>query len=150
MESPFYTNKGNVFTLYLEPILDSYSQTYIHVVTLSDIPQGPLSKMVKNMSLPKLSKYMSYGSYSGINVSNNCVYVLMKYPIIGPGVPKNIDNYMRSEDIPAIFSYLIANGYIINKDLTKMMNNSKVVMGGISDNRLSGNRKMICMVSIDP
>lgn len=144
MESPFYSSSSSIFTLYLEPILDPYSQTYLNVITLSDKPQGPLSQMVRHMSLPKLSNTMSTRSYR-----SNCTYVLMKYPVSGSGsgVPKNIDSYMLSDDIPAIFSFLTRNGYTIDTKMTSMMNDSKALLGGISDVRFSGDRKMICMVS---
>ena len=148
MESPFYPSSSTTFTLYLEPILDPYSQTYLNVITLSDKPQGPLSNMVNLMSLPKLTNTLSAGTYSGLN-SSTCVYILMKYPAIsgsGTNVPKNIDDYMRSDDIPALFSYLTANGYVIDTNLTHMMTRSKI-LEGTSDVRFSGNRKLICMVS---
>jgi hypothetical protein len=147
MESPFYPSSfsSSIFTLYLEPILDSYSQTYLNVITLSDKPQGPLSQMVRLMSLPKLSNTM-YSGYSGL-MNPTCTYVLMKYPVSGSsGVPKNTDCYMRADDIPAIFSYLTRNGYVIDTNMTSMMNKSRALLGGISDVRFSGDRKMICIV----
>jgi hypothetical protein len=66
IESPFYPKgsdtSNTVFTIYLEPILDSYSKTYINVITLSGIPTGPLGQMVKLISLPKLSPFMNMPS----------------------------------------------------------------------------------------
>lgn len=73
----------------------------------------------------------------------------MKYQAIsgsGTNVSKNIDYYMRSDDIPALFSYLTANGYVIDTNITHMMTRSKL-LEGTSDVRISGNRKLICMVS---
>jgi hypothetical protein len=155
MESPFYPRGGTnscVFTLFVEPILDSYTQTYLNVITLSTMPTGPLADMVRMISLPKLSPFMSVGSNSGI--SNNglglgCTYVLMKYPVrnAGGGVPKSTDGYMRPDDIPAVFSYLTSHGYTIDSGLTTMMNRSRVLIGGVSETRFSGDRKMICMVT---
>ena len=156
MESPFYsqtqcnTNGTCIFTLFVEPILDSYTQTYLNVITLSNMPLGPLSEMVKMISLQKLSPFMEIGTNSGIlnnGLGLGCTYVLMKYPVKGGGVPKSIDGYMRPDDIPALFSYLSSNGYTIDNNLTSMMNKSRVLIGGVSDTRFSGDRKMICMVS---
>lgn len=152
MESPFYPTGGSVFTLYVEPILDPYTQTYLNVITLSSMPSGPLSEMVRMISLPKLSPFMEVGTNSGIlnnGLGLGCTYVLMKYPVRGAafGVPKSIDNYMRPDDIPAVFSYLTSNGYTIDTKLTSMMNRSRVLMGGVSDTRFSGDRKMICMAT---
>jgi len=143
MESPFYTNVSNkTITFYLEPILDDYSQTYINVITLSDMPLGPLSQMVRMISLKKLSLFID------IPISNSkfglgCTYILMKYPVYN----RKLNNYMYADDIPALFTYLKNNGYIIEDQLSKMMNKSRIIMGGISDTRYSGDRKMICIVT---
>jgi hypothetical protein len=52
---------------------------------------------------------------------------------------------MGADDIPSIFGYLRTQGYSIDNDLTKMMNTSRVEIGGVSEMRFSGDRKMICM-----
>lgn len=146
MESPFYPAESSIFALFLEPILDPYSQTYLNVLTLSDNPQGPLANMVRLISLPKLTQNVSVGSLNGLS----CTRVLMKYPVKGSGasgVPKNTDCYMRSDDIPAVFSYLVKHGYMIDTSLTTMMSKSRALIGGVSDTRFSGDRKMVCMVS---
>ena len=161
MESPFYPAESSIFALFIEPILDPYSQTYLNVLTLSDNPQGPLANMVRLISLPKLTQSVSAGSYSGLN-GLSCTRVLMKYPVKGfgasgasgasgaTGVPKNTDCYMRSDDIPAVFSYLVKHGYVIDTSLTTMMSKSRALLGGVSDTRFSGDRKMVCMVSFLP
>ena len=150
MESPFYPAESSIFALFLEPILDPYSQTYLNIITLSDNPQGPLANMVRLISLPKLTQSVSAGSYSGLN-GMSCTHVLMKYPVKGAtGVPKNTDCYMRSDDIPALFSYLVKHGYMIDTSLTTMMSKSRVLIGCVSEKRYSGDRKMICMVSFLP
>jgi len=153
MESPFYP-KGQdtphtIFTAYLEPILDSYSQTYLNVITLSGMPEGPLGQMVKMISLKKLSPFMDMPSNTTFrnSLGFGCTYVLLKYPkqYIGSTI-KCADTYMTADDIPAFFSYLRSNNYHIDTDLTKMMNKSRVQMGGISETRYSGDRKMLCIV----
>jgi hypothetical protein len=55
--------------------------------------------------------------------------------------------FMGKDDIPAVFSFLLENGYQINTDLTKMLFDSRIDMGGIADRRFSGDRKMICMIT---
>ena len=153
MESPFYpsgstasTTSGS-FTLYLEPILDSYSQTYRQVITLSSIPPGPLASMVKTMSLPKLSPFVSYTNNQS-ELGFGCSYILMRYPN-GYSHPnshshskKKGSDYMYSEDIPAVFSYLTNNGYTIDNSITKMMNGSRILVGNGSNDK-----RLICFVS---
>jgi hypothetical protein len=147
MESPFYpstsTSSSGSFTLYLEPILDSYSQTYRQVITLSSMPPGPLADMVKIMSLPKLSPFVSYLDQRS-EFGFGCSYILMRYP--NSHSHKKTSNYMYSEDIPAVFSYLTNHGYTIDNSVTKMMNGSRVLVGNDSSN-ISGDKRLICFVS---
>ena len=157
MESPFYPkghhSSQSVFTAYLEPILDSYSQTYINVITLSGMPEGPLGQMVKLISLKKLSPFMDMPSNTTFrnSIGFGCTYVLMKYPKQNFGSTiKCADAYMTADDIPAFFSYLRSHRYQIDTDLTKMMNKSRAQMGGISETRYSGDRKMICIGGFAP
>jgi hypothetical protein len=53
--------------------------------------------------------------------------------------------FMGKDDIPAVFSFLLENGYHINTDLTRMLFDSRIDMGGLADRRLSGDRKMIAV-----
>lgn len=147
MESPFYpsgstasTTSGS-FTLYLEPILDSYSQTYRQVITLSSMPPGPLASMVKIMSLPKLSPFVSYTNNQS-ELGFGCSYILMRYPNSHSHPNKKTFDYMYSEDIPAVFSYLTNNGYTIDNSITKMMNGSRILVGSGSNDK-----RLICFVS---
>lgn len=142
MTSPFTQNKS--FVLYLEPILNSYYGAYQNVITLSCRPPGPLSDMVTNMSMPKLSPFQEAGAFSGTR--GNCVLVLLRYPSGGVNL-KATDSFMGADDIPSVFSYLLSNGYRIDTDLTKMLFKSKAMVGGVSDTRFSGDRKMIAMVT---
>ena len=41
----------------------------------------------------------------------------------------------------------LVNGYTIEKDLSEIMQKANIGFGGVSQNRLSGNRKMICMAT---
>ena len=54
---------------------------------------------------------------------------------------------MTADDIPSLFSYLTTNGYTVQETLTDMMHKSKIDVGGVSNSRLSGNRRMICFAS---
>jgi hypothetical protein len=135
---PFYEN-NNCFSMFLESILDSYSQTYLQVITLSSMPSGPLASMVKMIHLPKVSPFIVTNYNEG--QYNNCLYVLTRYPMFSC---KNTSNYMFSHDIPAIFSYLTTNGYIIDKDISKIINNSHI---SIISTTSGSNRRFICFVS---
>lgn len=146
MESPFKKTSTSTFILYLEPYLNTYYKAYQNIITLSCKPDGPLSDMVTTLSTPKLSSFQSVGDFN--NNPFNCTYVLLRYPVTsGKNALKCSDYFMGADDIPSIFSYLIENGYKIDTDLTKMLYKSPVTIGGVSDSRISGNRKMVAIVS---
>jgi hypothetical protein len=145
MESPFDNlrengnGSGKFSILYLEPILDSYSQTYKHVLTFSDMPEGPISDMVRRISLPRLSPFQTTGVDSPFM---NCTFILSRYRN-GSGNCCRGKEWMGAEDIPSVFSYLVSNGYTIDTSLTKLLHKSEINFV----KPLSGNRKMICMFS---
>jgi len=145
MESPFYPNgitgKNQSFVMYLTPIYDSQTQTYMNIITLSCMPDGPLGSLVKLKSFPKLSIFSTNGNGNGNNNINstNCAFVLQRYYS-----SKSTNEYMFADDITAIFSYLTNNGYTIEKSISKMLNESRVVIGS---NGTNGNRSMICIAS---
>jgi hypothetical protein len=157
MESPFAKYGegcgGGTFVLYLEPILNPYYRTYQNVITLDRMPTGPLADMVGLIQLPKLSPFQEAGVFSSPNygrglLGGSCVYVLLRYPkCVGGFNWKITDAFMGADDIPSVLGYLKANGYTIDMELTKMMLKSKIDVGGVSERRFSGNRKVICFVN---
>jgi hypothetical protein len=148
MESPFYKTNTKSIVMYLEPYLNTYYKSYQNIITLSDMPTGPLADLVTPISFPKLSPFQDPPPFSSNPM--NCTYVLLRYPKNQcPGKPslKNMDYFMTADDIPAVFSYLTSNGYKIDTGLTKMLYKSKVAIGGVSEKKISGDRKMICFFS---
>jgi hypothetical protein len=145
-ESPFSSNSS--FVMYLEPIYNSFLQTYQNVITFNCNPSGPLSKMVTQINFPKLSPFKQ----SGPNFHGSpCVFTLLRYPVCKIGSGNSALKYngalMGSDDIPSVFSYLQTHGYTIDTSTTTMLHNGPVNIGGVSDHRFSGNRRMIAMVS---
>jgi len=144
-DSPFSTCSS--FVLYLEPIYNSFAQTYQNVITLNCKPPGPLSNMITSIQLPKLSPFQEPGPMFDMNT---CTYVLLRYPVskVGSGYGIFINNYalMGADDIPSVFGYLQNNGYKIDTSTTTMLQDGRVLIGGVSDRRYSGNRRMIAMV----
>lgn len=146
MESPFYLQNAETrkIFLYLEPVLNSYYQTYMNVLTVSNFPMGPLGQMIFPIRVDKLSPFQSLPP--GVNCAfPQCTLVIGKYKM--KPVMNNVDTFMMDEDIPAFFSYLENNGYIIDKSLTTMLVDSKLNIGGVSSCKYSGNRQFVCMFS---
>ena len=123
MESPFDTMCGKTCTLYLEPVLNSYYKSYQNILTVSNIPDGPLATLIKQMSSPKLSPFQSMSAWSPPPTSRTaysqmCMLTLCRYP--NPTSIKHVDNFMYAADIPNVIGYLENNGYKIMADVTKM------------------------------
>lgn len=137
LESPF-DKQNSMITLYLEPILDTYQNTYLNVLTLSGIPNGPLSTMTRQINAPKLSPFQTSSTIT--SPFPNCMYILTRYP------NKTTNNWMLEDDIPSVFSYLRNNNYTIETSLTKLMTKNNITSNN-SQKRLSGNRKTICIFS---
>ena len=145
-DHPFECNQS--FILYLEPIYNSHLRIYQNVITLNCEPAGPLSKMVTKINFQKLSPFQQAGPL----FDGQCVHVLLRHPVSKIGSGNSAFKYnnalMGSEDIPSVFSYLLTNGYQIDSSMTSMLQHSAVNVGGVSETRYSGNRKMIAMVRL--
>lgn len=154
MESPF-GKPNSTFVLYLEPILNSYYSTYQNIITLNKMPPGPLADMVTTIDHPKLSPFQTAGVFSNPRLNSglggSCVHTLLRYPKSACGVGrvgKNTEIFMGADDIPSVIGYLRENGYKLDTDITKMFLKSRIEIGGVSEQRFSGDRKMICIVSM--
>jgi hypothetical protein len=146
MESPF-ARPSSSFILYLEPVLNTYYQTYQNVITLNKIPPGPLADMVTQISTSKLSPFQQAPIMN--NSPYNCAFVLLRYPKSSGLSIKNSDYFMTADDIPSVLSYLQDNGYVIDTTITTLLNKSKLPIGGVSDSKITGNRKLICSVALN-
>jgi len=136
------------FVMYLEPIYNPVLQIYQNIITLNCDPTGPLSNMVTHINLPKLSPFQqSTPNFDG----TSCIFALLRHPVskIGSGNSAFKWNgaFMGSDDIPSVFSYLQTHGYSIDTTTTSMLQDGRVIVGGVSDKRFSGNRRMIAMVT---
>lgn len=152
-ESPFYpsgggynannANNGSIFfSIYVEPYLNSYFQTYQNIITLDSMPAGPLRKMVARISSSKLSPFQQVSPFSD-NVFG-CKFALMRYPCVNGFSIKYKDSFMIDVDLPAILNYLIMNGYVIDTDTTRILQKSGI--GNIQSDGYSGKRTLVCNV----
>ena len=131
------------YCLATRPFLDEYNKCYINIVTINNEPDGPLSQLVHLLKLPKLSKFqqdsacytypkcaLALSSMKGYYMS--CCNSYNRHGIVSCNTKKCCD-LMTPDEIPDLFSFLIANGYIVDTKLTMMMNFSEVKL---SDNRI--------------
>ncbi len=150
-ESPFAPfQQGRMVTLYLEPILHAYTKSYMNVLTLDAMPEGPLADMVVHTTFPKLSPFQTIPAYTA-SPFPSCTHVLCRYRGGGGGFNKaRGDQYMFAEDIPSVFGYLRNHGYTIETDLTKLTFDSSIDVGRARDRSSGGRRRMVCMLSYNP
>lgn len=103
-----------MFALYSRPYLDNRNQRYMNIVTVSQKPPGPLASFVKRVNFTQLSPFKETNSCDkcGLAIASmtNCHH----------------HEYMIVDEVPHLFSYLLANGYKIDTSLTKMMNASDI------------------------
>ena len=124
MESPFDNVNNKTCTLYLEPMLNSYYKSYQHILTVSNIPPGPLATLVTRVQSPKLSTFQSMSAFSPPPTSRSaysqtCMLALSRYPTPSANI-KTPNHFMYAEDIPNVIGYLESNGYKIMADVTNL------------------------------
>ena len=139
-ESPFGASAGGSVILYLEPFLNTYLGEYMNILTVSDLPNGPLRDLVSTMRSEKLSPFTMCSPFES---GESCKLVLSRYPRTKPSM-SCVDGFMMAKDIPSVLSYLQSHGYKVDTDMTKIIQRSGVSVGEMCGN---GNRKMICLFS---
>jgi hypothetical protein len=120
----FFSN----FILYSQPYLNTFHQCYQNIVTINVIPEGPLRRLVFRVRFPPLSEFKN--SY---HRNELCGLALLSL--------RNNGKIMLVNEIPDLFSYLLANGYQIDTSLTKMMNESDIRF------QTNNANKVICFVT---
>lgn len=149
MESPFDNVANKTCSIYLEPMLNSHYQCYQDILTLSDVPAGPLGNLVKRINVPKLSTFQSMSAFSPPPTSRNaysqtCLLAISRYSSSSQTI-KNSDSFMYASDIPNVFGYLESNGYKILDNLTTMAFRGSVDMASPSPSAFNGHRRLVCM-----
>ena len=105
------TNK--TCTISCQPYLDRFQQCYINILTINMIPAGPLREKVVRIQTPPLSEFKAPGPCTPLKL---CALALTSFCHGGCG-----GGLMRENEIPDLFSFLLANGYTINEGLTKLL-----------------------------
>ena len=133
---------SSVYTLYLEPILNKNSKCYQNILTVSNIPEGPLAKYIERIGSPRLSEFQTLSAYSPAPprslYSQMCILALKRTETKG-----GWENYMYAEDIPTVIGFLETNGYKIMTDMTHLAYRSPVDFG--TPSAYGQNRRFIFM-----
>ena len=122
-------NFPRTFTITTQPFYDQYSQCYKNILMINVPPEGPLRQFVRQLKLPRLSPFQDQGQCNNIPKCGLALTNLINYHY------NNYNNYntsnkccdlMTPNEIPDLYSFLTANGYQIDTQLTNMMNQSEV------------------------
>jgi hypothetical protein len=117
------------FTIISQPFYDQYCQQYKNILMVNIVPDGPLKPFVRKIQLPRLSQLQ-------LNVlEEKCGLVLTNFSNYNSCNGIN-GNLMTPNEIPDLYSFLTANGYQIETQLTNMMNNSSV--------KLTPGKQIVC------
>ena len=114
----------NTTNLFLENYYDFHNTSYYQILTLNNIPNGPLKSYIKQISIKNVTKI------NNVN-TNYCSYVITKNILNSTTNSKsnsNITNFINNkfnyctiEDITQIYDFLINNNYTINNELTNII-----------------------------
>jgi hypothetical protein len=120
------------FTITSSPYYDRCSQQYQNILMLNVEPEGPLRAFVRRLLLPRLTPFQTDRS------QEKCGLVLTNF-LNNNNNYKNNNWLMTPNDIPDLYSYLTANGYQIDTQLTNMMNQSQV--------KLTPGKQIVCLAT---
>ena len=93
-------------------------------------PEGPLRSFVRRLRLPRLTPFQTDRS------EEKCGLVLTNFL---NNQNQNKNWLMTPNDIPDLYSFLTANGYQIDTQLTNMMNQSQV--------KLTPGKQIVCLAT---
>jgi len=99
-----------LYTLSSKIYYDNYE--YKKIIVLDRKPNH--NGLIKN-----IIKYISPSRLSPFDIDNNkCIYIILN--------PNNLTEFLKIEEIPLLFTWLINNGYSINTNFTEIIQNSNL------------------------
>jgi len=102
-------------------IHDSCNESYINILVVNILPDGPLRKYVRQLKMPRVSPFeCQERDY----LLKGCVLALTSFSCdFGRG------RLMVEDEIPDLFTFLLSNGYSIDTKIGKgiALNNQKIV-----------------------
>lgn len=128
------------FTIISQPYYDQYCKQYQNILMVNVVPDGPLGHLIRRIQLPRL--YKEATSYNGID---GCGLAITKVFLNSNTFPNSFSNnsnkfgkngLLTPNEIPDLYSFLTANGYQIETQLTNMMNQSAV--------KLTPGKQIVC------
>ena len=124
-------NFPRTFTITTQPYLDNCSynnQCYKNILMVNVVPEGPLRELVRRINLKPLSPFQREGPCNPMQRCGLALTSLLNFSNSNYNYNQRScgNNLMTPNEIPDLYSFLTANGYQIDTQLTNMMNNSEV------------------------
>ena len=119
-------NYSKTFTITSETYYDPFIQQYSNILRINIEPQGPLRRFVTRLNNTRLSPYNRNNYTNNLtNQYNCCRLALLKIGIVEccSGLRSPL---MTPDEIPDLISWLLANGYQIETQITNMLNQSEL------------------------
>ena len=115
-----------LYCFYIQPFYNSFIKEYTHIVVINCEPIGPLKNYVQKIAFPQLSIFKGIGSQNN-KCNNLCVYAIKNIDgECSNSCCSNVSDLLSIDNLDSLVIFLIENGYVINKDITKIMNNEKI------------------------
>lgn len=128
------------FTIISQPYYDQYCKQYQNILMVNVVPDGPLGHLIRRLQLPRL--YKEGSNYNGVD---GCGLAIIN-PFFSNAFNNVYNSFSNSKfgknglltpnEIPDLYSFLTANGYQIETQLTNMMNQSAV--------KLTPGKQIVC------
>jgi len=125
-------NIRKTFTVTSQPYYDQYCQCYKNILMVNFEPEGPLRKHIRRLKLPRLSPFNRSGPCNPIQ---NCGLAIISFRIglaNGFFYDQSVCNnkmgceLMTPDEIPDLISFLQNNGYLIETQVTNMLNQGEL------------------------
>jgi hypothetical protein len=130
------TTSSKTVSLFSQPYLDKLNQCYKNIVVINLIPQGPLKDLVTKINFPPLSEFKQLSSCG--SSLKSCGFALLSFE---SNYYNKCDKLMTVDEIPNLISFLLGNGYTIDTNLTKMLNENNLQFDA------NNGRKLICFIT---
>ena len=133
--TPTTPTTGPMICLYIQIYYEPFCKEYIHIITTNRMPTGSLKnyiKMVRPTRKFSDSNYIDSLRVRNTDQNNLCGCLAITDSITHTSQSSysyqcsNNNNLLTIDNIDMLVSFLIENGYSINKDITKIMNNDSI------------------------
>jgi hypothetical protein len=111
-------NGAKTFTLTSQPFYDQYNECYKNIIMVNLEPRGPIRRIVRRITLPKLSPFQQDNQYY-----QKCGLALQSLRGINYG---RVCNLMTPDEIPDLITFLTGHNYQIETQITNMLNQSEI------------------------